>query len=1297
MKNFTFLAFTVFSLLAIPAFAQRNCATDDIMRELFRTDPQVRLRYETAKRAMDAKVSQYLANPNAPSLRTTAIITIPVVVHIATDNPNLVTDAVVQRQIDTLNWYYGNAPTGDSLRVSEPFRTSYGRSQIRFCLAKRTPTDQPSTGINRITTSSQFTAGGSHPSTVAPAWNTQKYLNIWVIRFTGTTLGYAYYPNTWPAGDQRIGLVVGYQYFGSDAAYLDGTYNGGKTAVHEIGHYFDLPHTWGNGNDNVSCAADDGFSDTPPTNGPTFGCPGAAVTNSCSPTAPGIMFQNHMDYADDACMLLFSAQQVVRMETALNTSSDRNTLITSNGCVAVNSTADDAGVSAIITPANGSFVCNAAITPQVTIRNNGTSPLTSVTINTSLNGGPAVAFAWTGNLAPNATANVSLAGITATAGANILQVSTSLPNGNTDGNPSNDAATSNFTFTAAGVVPIQEGFEAAAFPPANWALVNPDGDFTWQRATVGRASTASMWINNFDADVAGVNKIDRFVSRPISTTGVTTLNISFDLAHKFFNNPSFLDTLTVLVSNNCGASYETVYKKWGATLATAGALATAYTNPVAADWRTETIAVNGAILTGGPVIVVFQNTSKWGNNIFIDNINIQKQSSRDMRLVSINTPTTGNSCSPVIAPSVTVQNNGEEPITSFEVRYSIDNGPVVTTAFPLQNLAPNATLTVPLTSSTTTSGSHSIKIYTANPTTATGTGDIQNNNDTLTRNFSVVTLAAPPLVEGFENNFPSSGWTLVNPNNNVTWVKASPGRNSNFAGFFDNFSNNVNNQIDEIRTPFTNTAGADSLIIRFDLAHKNYPGAPDTLTVLVSTDCGNTFTSVYKKQGATLATAGSSTGDYTAPVPGDWRTEWISLNNVFTNSGSVVVAIRNTNRFGNNIFIDNINIETLYKTDARLVSINQPAALLCATNTTPSVTVRNVGKENITALNVSYTIDNGPVQTTNVTGINLARNAELNVNLPAASGLATGAHILKAYTWNPVSVVGTGDNYLLNDTLTKSFSVVGTTAAPLVESFEGTFPPANWSIVNPDGGLTWRAYSGGNGNVGSAYLNAFSYTSRGQRDDLVSPNITYQNVDSVTLAFDLSASTRLYPGGTVDPQDTLEVLVSQDCGASFTTIYKKWGEDLQTVNNPNQPNTTQFFPQGTQQWRREILDLTGFGPNGPLLFAFRVTNNNENNIFIDNVNLTTRVLPERIRTEGYLVLPNPFQNSFNVWHVEQPTTLKYISVFNSIGQLIWTKQFNGNATNYEKVDLTGKAAGIYVVKLGYEDASRNVSERVVKY
>jgi hypothetical protein len=91
------------------------------------------------------------------------------------------------------------------------------------------------------------------------------------------------------------------------------------------------------------------------------------------------------------------------------------------------------------------------------------------------------------------------------------------------------------------------------------------------------------------------------------------------------------------------------------------------------------------------------------------------------------------------------------------------------------------------------------------------------------------------------------------------------------------------------------------------------------------------------------------------------------------------------------------------------------------------------------------------------------------------------------------------------------------------------------------------------------------------------------------------------------------------------------------------------------------------------------------------------VLPSKLKNEGYVILPNPFRQKFGVWHYQLPTTLRYVNVYNSVGQLVYSKQFPSGGDKYFEIDLGGRAAGMYTVNLGYEDSKRNVNVQVVKY
>lgn len=1313
MKNFTFLAIVLFSFLTSSnAQPVKRCITDEVMQDLFRRDPAAKLRFEANQKILDQKLQEYLNNPNARLQRTNAIISVPVVAHIILTNPNLVTDATVQAQLDTLNWYYGSQSANDSLRVYTPFRTVYGRSQIRFCLAQRTPAGLPSNGIDRVTSSTTFVAGGPHPSTVAPAWNSQLYLNMWVVNFpSGNILGYSYLPGTFPPGDQRMGYVCDYRAFGSNASYLFPPYNGGKTAVHEIGHYFNLNHPWSDNSNaatnNAACSLDDGCSDTPLTSDPIFGCPSTIpVLNRCNTIAPGVMWQNHMDYADDACMVLFTKQQATRMETALNSSPDRTTLLTSNGCQSVATNfANDAGIGAIITPTASVANCITSSIPQVTLVNFGTNNLTSVAVTATVNGTVQTGYpySWTGALLPGAFTNLTLPVINLAAGNNTVVFTTSQPNGVADSNATNNSKTIVVNRAALLNLPVFEGFESTTFPPAPWTVVsvNTTGTKDWVRNSPGNASTGALYINNY---LNSNGAIDDFRSGNYSVNATDSIRVTFDVAYRPFNSTS-PDSLLVLVSNDCGVSFSEVYKKWGLTTSGGNSLSTvlpastlSFTPASAADWRKETIIIPASLLTNGRLQVTFRSKSRFGNNIWIDNINIEKIVTRDLKVVSIASPT-AFVCSNTISPQVTVTNNGAETITSFQLNYSV-NGVAVTPATVVTTpLAAGASTTVTLaTGNVAVGNAQSIVITVSNVTFTTGLAEQEPGNNTASGNFTVVALQNI-IREGFEV-IPVVGWTVSNPDADNTWGVISPGNNSLRSAFINNFNFNAVGHIDDLRSPFVNTSNYDSLFISFDLAHKNFTGSNDKLEVFAVTGCGTTFTPTgYAKAGTVLATAGSSPTSYLVPVAGDWRRENIAIGRSILGSGSnALIAFRNTNAYGNNIFIDNVNITPLFKRDLQLLSLNQPGTVTCASNITPSVTVKNSGSETITGYKVQYVIDNGTPQTaTVITGVSIPHNGTATINL-TASTVAVGAHTIKVYSFEPVTASGTGDQNTLNDTLSKSFNVLNTVAAPLVESFASTtFPPINWTVLNPDGGITWRRYAQGNGNAGSAYVNTYNYQSNGQKDDLLTPFISYSGVDSVNLAFDLAAVTYSYPGSTEIPIDTLEVLVTKDCGNSFTSVYKKWGIDLQTINAPNDPQSSEFFPAFSGNWRKESIDLTQYAGNSPISVMFRVTNNFENNIFIDNVNFSTRTLPALLKQQGYLILPTVFNNSFAVWHYQTPSSVKYMRVYNSAGQMVYNRQFNGNADKQVQIDLTGKAAGLYVVEIGYMDGNRNVRQKVIKH
>ncbi|QJB32341.1 choice-of-anchor J domain-containing protein [Chitinophaga oryzae] len=619
MRHYFIILFTL--LYSVAATGQRKCGTAVALQQRVLQHPSLQQVIDNNEKKM-----QLWQQRRMMRVQTEAVpqnVTIPVVVHIVLDNPDLVTDAQVLSQIAVLNQDY-NAANPDISQVPSVWQPVTGNARISFCLAQRTPGDEPTTGIVRVKTTAgrSFDISGGAPDAKyaqyggSDAWDTRKYLNIWVTRLSGNYLGVAAPPGVGYPVEQE-GVVVLYTAFGTTGS-VGRIYNLGRTTTHEIGHYFGLRHIWAD--DSGGCAADDGISDTPPQGDNTYGCPAFPRTDNCSPNFPGIMFMNYMDYTDDACMHLFTAGQTGRIRDVLeNTVSS---LMSSNGCTPVVLPANDAALTAV-TGADGKR-CDNRILPQVTLRNKGTLPLTSVRILYRLNNGALVNYNWQGNLSSLQSTNVPLPASQVTTGVYNLQAYTQSPNGQPDANVANDTTTSRFHFDAEVQLPFEEGFEQDSFPPPGWDLYNPDRSFTWERdRNVGHNSQASALVRNKGYNVN--DQTDDLLTPVIDPQGHDSIFLFFDVAAAVYSNPDMTgnvwDTLQVLVTKDCRQTAAIAYAKWGKNLITRPTPVLDEFIPSNNEWRRDSVDLT-ALAGKDKFQVAFRNISNAENNIYIDNIRI---------------------------------------------------------------------------------------------------------------------------------------------------------------------------------------------------------------------------------------------------------------------------------------------------------------------------------------------------------------------------------------------------------------------------------------------------------------------------------------------------------------------------------------------------------------------------------------------------------------------------------------------------------------------------------------------------
>jgi Pregnancy-associated plasma protein-A len=257
------------------------------------------------------------------------IFTIQVVVHVVANTPSEnLSDEQVRSQITILNQDFRQL-NPDREKIPAEFAGVAADVGIEFCLATTDPRGNPTSGITRRQTSwpniGNLETGDGRKRVCynslggTDAWDSKRYLNIWVARLSNGLLGFATFPGSAPTGED--GVFVDPRYFGLSTSV---PHNLGRTCTHEVGHYFNLRHIWGVGSG--SCDDEDGVEDTPKQRDAFRGCP-AFPQLSCGGRA---MFMNFMDYTDDACMHLFTEGQKDRMLAALTVA--RKGLLAENSC-----------------------------------------------------------------------------------------------------------------------------------------------------------------------------------------------------------------------------------------------------------------------------------------------------------------------------------------------------------------------------------------------------------------------------------------------------------------------------------------------------------------------------------------------------------------------------------------------------------------------------------------------------------------------------------------------------------------------------------------------------------------------------------------------------------------------------------------------------------------------------------------------------------------------------------------------------------------------------------------------------
>ncbi len=569
---------------------------------------------EQNMQAIEEHTQWILNNPSQKRNKVKEVITIPVVFHILyKTNEEKLSEETILSQLEVLNEDFRklNANADETLSV---FKDRAADMEIEFCFAQRDPDGLPTTGIQYITTSVdtfllslqepiKFTRLGG-----ADAWPSDEYLNIWVGDLEPGLLGYAQFPGMDKNTD---GVVLNYVHVGRVGTQSSIT---GRTATHEVGHWVNLRHIWGDGD----CSMDDDVEDTPLSATSHTSCSNLN-TNSCSYDDEPDMVQNYMDYTDDKCLTLFTNGQKERARALFEPGGNRENILSSQGCMPPVLKDDNARFTKFTNLIANENLCTASFTPAIQFRNFGNKTINRLIIETYINNELVDTFEWTGSVATGEFAETNLNPIELPQGVQDFKVVITDVNTQPDEQPEDNEITLKIQSLGRSL-PFQESFEEDNFPPAYTNIIDVDNDDEGFELKSGVANTGDncMLINCFDAGFSGA--IDEFVLPLIDLSSTLNPMLEFYNAYARYDSDDS-DTLEILVSKDCGQNFTSIYKQEGVFIATVGNRQEYFEPTSSNQWRQRVVDLKD-FEGESEVSIKFRCINSQEQNLYIDDIKV---------------------------------------------------------------------------------------------------------------------------------------------------------------------------------------------------------------------------------------------------------------------------------------------------------------------------------------------------------------------------------------------------------------------------------------------------------------------------------------------------------------------------------------------------------------------------------------------------------------------------------------------------------------------------------------------------
>lgn len=888
------MAFRIFVLLALllpGILLGQRCALENLDALKLQRNPKRETKTQFEEWLKTKSIKKTSANG-----RTQATYTIPVVVHVIHNGQAVgagmnISDAQINSQISVLNKDFQRL-NADANQTPADFLSKAGSMSIEFVLARQDEYGNAFNGIRRVNGGQSVWELYDDTELKSKSYMpSDRFLNIWVTNIGSNFLGYAFFPvsglaglNDSPEDPFTDGIVIDYTAFGSidDGPFtLDPDFNKGRTLTHEMGHFLGLRHIWGDAN---SCSATDYVTDTPPQNGSTSGCPSHPATE-CSGSK---MFQNFLDYTNDQCMNLFTVGQVNRMSTVLENSVRRESLLTSPAAQFPGTIAFDLGIVKIESPTE--LECSGSISPKIEIANLGTTTITQAKIQLKIGGSVVQVKTESLSLGHQQSAVITFNNQNLTAGNSfnfefkILEV---------NGLTVDDIVTNNtVSITTAAAqnasLPFTETFDSGL---NLWSLVNKDNLTGWLAtplATGGKSSFIDL--HSYENEGA----TDFMYSPVFDLSNETTALLKFEYAHAPFPGTTG-DGLYVLATAGCNEvaqSATALVSMEGSALATTNS-STSYFIPDAGDWKVKYVSLN-QFLGASKFRLAFKSRNGYGNNVYIDNVEIITDNFTDLALTAVVEPTHAV-CENTVQPKIQAANQGSTLITSVKVVVREGTSEILNQTLST-TINPGEVQTLQLAPILLQAGVNALSFEVSVPATT----DQNTSNNIVQYPIAVTTgtLAVPLRMN-------EAASLVLIPNDEISWEEAATNFGSSWR--LPAFNHGSIGAEAWMASPPIDFSFAEKAGIGFDYSYGIRVPNSERLTFYASTNCGQTLTNTLWASDLDNIATNISNTSWQPFDANDWQREFFSANTL-AGAESVIFYVKAENQGRNNVYLDNIEL-----------------------------------------------------------------------------------------------------------------------------------------------------------------------------------------------------------------------------------------------------------------------------------------------------------------------------------------------------------------------------------------------------